>query len=482
MQALAKALGPYMSGEKQQSIPHGIDPRFGGAAYGLKADGTPSNTAYLYNTGGLFGRCDGPDVLLNAMVGPIGFEGMLDWVGSTAQNEFVDVLKAISESGSEQSSVCGDCITISVTACAQFYCFGRFCRQTEELQFDRLGLFSNENVPVRALFGDITDSQGNVLLRAGEQITDAFFLQSRAVGYALRLKNSTLMWTGNPANNNAPAYQEFRGFELLINTGKFDAYTELDCDSIDSFLMNFAFNNMTADGANAVRRWYERMIQQLELRAERAGFDWNTAKMFIVMTPNQWHCVARTYACAGLDLCASGDTNKRVTASADQAQDRHQEYLDRRALPIMGRWYPVVLDSQITETHGQANGTCSDHFFITTEINGEAITFGQYQDFNATYGDTRRELTSLFGSDDIAITDNGRFALIRDNSRGCFDVQALTKPRLVMRAPWLSGRIQNVCCAILQEPFPDTTGSSKVYALDGGRSSTPVPVLYGDCV
>jgi hypothetical protein len=188
LQGLARALSPYLDG--------------------TKAAGTPAQAAYLYACQGLFGRCDGTSTLINAMVGPIGVEAVLDWVGNDTEKEFVDALAAIGETGSEQSSQCGDCTKIYLRACAQLYCFGRFCRQTDELQFDRIGLKANANVPVKALFGDITDSQGNVLVRSGEQITDAFMLQSRAVGYALRLKNSLMMWTGNPANNSGNSYQD----------------------------------------------------------------------------------------------------------------------------------------------------------------------------------------------------------------------------------------------------------------------------------
>ena len=61
LSGLAKALSPYLDG--------------------TKAAGTPAQTAYLYACGGLFGRCDGPSTLINAMVGPIGVESVLDWVG-----------------------------------------------------------------------------------------------------------------------------------------------------------------------------------------------------------------------------------------------------------------------------------------------------------------------------------------------------------------------------------------------------------------
>jgi hypothetical protein len=62
LQGLARALSPYLDG--------------------TKAAGTPAQAAYLYACQGLFGRCDGTSTLINAMVGPIGVEAVLDWVGN----------------------------------------------------------------------------------------------------------------------------------------------------------------------------------------------------------------------------------------------------------------------------------------------------------------------------------------------------------------------------------------------------------------
>lgn len=464
LQALAQALAPHMNGKQLYGL-------------GQKADGTPYEQGYLYEQGGLFGRCDGPSVLINALVGPIGFESVMNWYGTDTQTEIVDALTAVSESGSEQSASCGDCITPALQACAQNYCFGRFCRQSQELQFDRLGVRANENVPVRALFGDLTDAMGNVLIRRGETLDDGFMLQSRLVGYFLRLKNSTLLWSGNSANNNGRVYMEFNGFDQIINTGKFDLYTQTYCDGLDSLLIDYANNNPQSDGALAITNYFRRFVLEFVRRAEGAGLDWASSQMYIVMSPNMWDCISRAYACAGIDLCSINSATMNVDGT--QAQQRYEEYLTRMALPIMGRWYPVVLDSQIVETTGQANGICSDIYFITTRISGEEITFGQYQDFNMTYGRTRQEMVSMFGSDDIAVTDNGRYALVRDNSRGCFDIQGYLKPRIVAKMPFLLGRLQNVCCNILQSPLPDASGSGRVYEKGGGRSTSPIPTLYG---
>lgn len=463
-QAMAQAFGPMLAGQKQ-------------FAYGQKADGTPIGGPYLYESGGLFGRCDGNPTLINALVGPIGFEKVLQWVGTNTEREFVDAWSDISIGSGEQSTACGDCAVTTMRACAQFYCFGRFCRQTQELQFDRLGLMANSSVPVKNLFGSITAADGTVLMAQGSNITDDFVLQTAMAGYAVRLKNAQMLWNGNPANN-AGAYSEYSGFQVIVNTGKFDAYTQQYCNALDSFLLNFGNNAPAADGTYAIREWFRRMVQQFQIRADRAGLDWATAQMYIVMTPNAWDCIARTYACAGVDLCAVTGQN-RIVVNADQAQSRYEEYLTRMALPIDGRWYPVVLDSQVPETTGQANGICSDIYFITTDISGRTVTYGNYQDFNKTYGRVRQEFVSMFGSDDIAITDNGRFALIRSQVRGCFDVQLVTKPRIVAEMPQLLGRIRNVCCNVLGQPFPDVSGSGRVYANTGGRTITPPPTLYG---
>src|SRR6185503_10160876 len=109
-QEMAKALAPLLAQ--------------GGYAHGQKAAGTPSTAPYLYSEGGLFGRCDGSSTLINALVGPIGFEKVMTWIGTDTEKEFVDAWTDITIASGEQSTVCGSCATAAMKACAQFYCFG----------------------------------------------------------------------------------------------------------------------------------------------------------------------------------------------------------------------------------------------------------------------------------------------------------------------------------------------------------------------
>lgn len=439
-----------------------------------KAAGTPSVIDW-YQAGGLFGTTEGEQMLVNALVGPMGIESYLPWRGTRVEKKFTDALTGTSESGSNQSTVCGDCKTIDLSACTQFYPLGRFCAQTPEEQADNLGLMEQEASFVRNIFGDITGPGGEVLIPRNTMIEDRFYIDIRMVGYLLRKLNGTMIWNGDPVNNNK-AYKEFKGLEMIVNTGKFDALTELSCPALDSFIMNIAGNNWTADGAYAVRNWFARQVQQFMKRASGAGLDWATANMVIVMTENMWDTIARLYACAGLDLCSSGvsDANISINQSADAQLDRYHTMLNTKKLSILGREYQVVVDTLMTETDNGDGTFTSDIYFLTLGINGEDVLYGEYQDFSQTFAAAKAELARLFGSgnSDVGWTDGGRYMVLSSQVRGCFDVQAILKPRLVARAPFLSGRITNAVAVPLSEGFPDSD------TFTGGRTAAPLEFLY----
>jgi len=55
---------------------------------------------------------------------------------------------------------------------------------------------------------------------------------------------SPMVYTGNPTNNNGNAYREFRGLQLLVNTGFVDAFANVTCPALDSDLKSFGYNNV----------------------------------------------------------------------------------------------------------------------------------------------------------------------------------------------------------------------------------------------
>lgn len=460
------------------------------AGVAMRATGTP-DAIPLYSRGGLFGVCGMHPTLVNACVGPMGVESILTWVGTDEENPIYDALAYIGTSTHAQDGGCDDCGKPVIRECAQTACFGRICQQTNEMQVDELGLRMNRGVPTMALFGDITDPGGNILLGKGQPITDTFVLNAIAAGYNLRMGVGQLLWSGDPANNSAGGgYQEPVGLELIVNTGKFDAITQIACNALDSTLVDYGSNVVGAPGSPSILRHIASVIRSVRYRIAGANIDPETADIRIVLHPNIWECVADAAACEyGISCHANQGMGPQVqhTNDALQVAKVRDNIMQTMQLTIDGRAYPVTLDNLMPYSFGGLydgdSYFCSDIYVLTLSAGGKTVLWGEYQDFNKTAGRAMAEMRSMVGgSVPIAFTDGGRFALAPTYHGGfCFDVRAITKPRIIAITPQWCGRVQNVCCAPLGE-YPDPSGLyGGLYGKDGGAAMKSYLDLYGEC-
>lgn len=447
----------------------------------VRASGT-ADVSSMYDEGGLFGTCKQDPTIVNAMVGPVGFSRRLMWRGVDWTTPVYQALTYIGTTGTAQASDCADCGKPTERRCAQSACFGRMCQQTNEVVIDDIGLRANQNVPRLSLFGSVTDAMGNVVLAQGQEIKDIFLLGVAEAGYNLALDVGTVLWSGNPTNNLG-GRQEFRGFDLLINTGYYDIETMDVCELLDSFLLDYESNVVGASGSPALMPYVRRVLRQIRFRATRAGFPAESLKTWIVMHPNVADAFFDAYACEYGLVCDQDGVAPQRNDSLALRDMRDQAAADGR-VRIDGIEYDVELDSQISQTlspYGNETKFCSDIYFITTQVGGRVVTWGEYQDFNVTAGSTIAWFRQQFGSAP-AITDGGRFLAAPTTSGGfCMDARVLTKPRIISLMPQLSGRVQNVCSAPLGGAYPDVTGSDGVYDLGGGAQYWPANYLYGDC-
>jgi hypothetical protein len=462
MKLLAKAMQPHLA----------------------KASGTPDFNVDIYGNTGLFGVCGANDTLINAMVGPLGVERILRWMPSIDDSPIYDALVSIGTTTHDQTSGCADCGKPILKECTQSYCWGRVCQQTNEAQADTLGMRLNQGVPRLALFGDVKDAGGNVLVARGSQITDRFTLDLAAAAYNLRLDMAQLNITGNPANNAGGRLQP-SGLQLIVNTGKVDVLTGIACNALDSVLLNFGNNTVGAAGAPSIVAYITALVHSIQYRLQGAGFSQDGSDIFIVMHPTLWECVSRAWACEYAVVCQSDFTNGpngvMMQSSLDEIARRYERYVSTMRLPIDGKDYPIVLDTQIPYTTNTGARRCSDIYVLTTAVDGQTVLWGEYQDFGATFGKVAAWFRATFGGTLIGTSDGGRFMWAPTTSGGfCFDARVLAKWRLVALMPWLLGRVQNVCCSPLGV-FPDVSGSGGIYEVDGGVYSKPGQSLYGDC-
>jgi hypothetical protein len=431
----------------------------------------------IYTAGGLFGVPGVDPVLVNAMVNPTGIDRVLTWVESRETNPMFDALVYVGTSGTTQGSFCGDCGKPNFRECMQSAVFGRICQQTQEMQMDMIGLKLNRGVPELALFGNITDGSGNVLVPMGQPIRDVFALNVFGSAYNLRMDFGRTLWTGNPTNNLA-GRQEWSGFDLLINDGKWDVITGLTCEGLDSYLSDYGSAVVGVTGSPSILSYIAGALRSIRYRITGSGLDPETAQMYIVMGPQHWDVISAAAACEYGLVCNVGVTTQQDALQVANIRDR---FLADMVIRIDGKDYPVIVDNMITQTpsaYGNTTKFCSDIYIITTVVNGRTITYGNYQNFNSTAGPTIAELRSQFGSAPFAITDGGKFLHVPTFQGGlCFDVRTFLKPRIIMRMPQFSGRIQNVCVVPIGHYVPPT-GSGMYDELEGGSSTKPSLYLY----
>ncbi|KKM76612.1 hypothetical protein LCGC14_1378340, partial [marine sediment metagenome] len=112
----------------------------------------------------------------------------------------------------------------------------------------------------------------------------------------------------------------------------------------------------------------------------------------------------------------------------------------------------------------------SDIYLIPMSVvGGRAVTFMEYFD----YGNPSAQ--AAIGNMVLA-RQEGAFLTWPRQTNQCVVWQTKVEPRLVMRTPWLAGRLQNVMYCPLQhtqQPFPDDP-----YFVDGGRTQRPGPSFF----
>lgn len=449
----------------------------------MRATGAPLNTPPIYGHGGLFGMAGIDPTVVNAMVGPIGLESELSYFGSDVQTPFYDSLTYIGSSGYAQATLCGDCGKPSFKECVQSACFGRLCQQTNEHAVDMIGLrgtFAHKRV---ALFNPVTDAAGNTIIAKGAEIKDKFLLEVAGMGYGLRNRVSTELWTGNPANNLG-GHWEAPGLLLIINTGKTDASSGLACPGLDSYVDSYGNAVIGALGSPSIVARMAAMVRSVKFRAQSANMSVASIDDMFVIHPRHWDCIADAWACEYGLKC------QNTTVSAETRNDSmalakiRDEIRSTMSLPIDGKRIPVVLDSQLPSTpvpHGNVTAWRGSVVYIVRSIEGQTILWGEFQDFNKTFGASMAWLKQMVGNVPLTITDGGRFIVAGDFHNGlCFDARVITKTRYISIMPWLLGRLDDVACIPLGT-YPDVTGSGGLYDNMGGTQFKPYLGIYGDC-
>jgi hypothetical protein len=479
------------------SIAQGITEAMGPVLKSLlpqqKASVIQNSTANLvHGTGGFLGSVAvgiEPDVI-SAMMHWQGLAEHVPVRGTRFREVFLPFITGVEPTSStEPTNECDDCISGETEACIQHFPMGRVCRETQTMTPDRIIERLNRGDIDLTLLNDQLGSDSPWHPGQGMGQMSGEQLMQVATAWALLFELpplfmhalSPMVWSGNPVNNQADGYREFRGMDLLINTGFVDAFTNTTCPALDSDVKDFNY----ADMATQVNRSLFEIVEMAHwyVLKNAIGQRLTPVTHALVIRPEPWQIlsqlvpVQRYQAAAIRYSTAAGITfNTDGTVVANETERLRQQL----SIPLNGMNVPVIIDDGIDEQNNANNANLaageysSDFYLVPLKYLGNRDgVYIEYKDFRFLQGEVAAT-AGLIG-DFYRPSPDGRFAWTWVKDSWCFKVQAKIEPRIVLRVPQLAARIQNVKYVPIQhtrDPNPDSS-----YFYKGGVS-TRAPTTY----
>lgn len=410
-----------------------------------------ANTQYLHGNGGLLAIPGADQDLFSAIYRPRGLSSYLPMFASVDESPLYATLTSVgAESGSEATDVCsvppipGDKYAATLTAP-----FGRILRGTPTIDTSTIGKRINRSDPMdlnlvnqaRAMSRFIPDLPSSSSV--GKSLQSEISSKMWDLGLAVEKKLEDMLFTGDATSSGA--FTEFNGLETLVNTGKVDALTGMAVAALDPQVVTWGSNLISADVAiegktvNIVSL-IANMIKRLEYKGEDTGL---VPQLVLVMPRDMFWELSEMWACAyyttGCTAATStGGERFIVTTGAEQTRLR-DDMRNRSYLMINGRGYPVITTDAITTT-AVTDGVKSEIYILPMTANGRMTLYLEHFDM----GNSIPEINQAIGYTRYASLNNGFYQFVSELTGFCLDFRVIAKPRLVLRTPWLAGRITNV--------------------------------------
>lgn len=390
-------------------------------------------------------------------------------------------------SSTEPTTECGDCISGESEACIQHFPTAKVCRETKAMTMQKAIERLNRGDIDLTLLNDQLGS--NSPWHPGDSFTTQGEIMQVATAWALLFELpplfmhalSPMVYTGNPTNNNGNAYREFRGLQLLVNTGFVDAFANVTCPALDSDLKSFGYNNIKTTTNPSFHEVLE--MAHYYVRNNARGQRLDPVRWAVVMRPQLWQVYSSLLPYQSIlatMMSATVPTEYEIVIDGKSLVQERDAIRQGLMVNLNGENVRVVVDDGIPESNNANDANCqpgeyaSDVYLLPLSYLGNRRAMWiEYKDYRFMSGEIAATNDLVGGF--YQPSPDGRFSysLVRDGR--CFKIQAETEPRIILRTPQLAARIQNVKYVPLQhlrEPDPD--GS---YFFKGGVS-TRAPSSY----
>lgn len=480
-------------GSKATGYKHDLSPAAGISPYGHGAGGlfnTPGVDANIFSTTML------PDVgvldsLPDMPPGSASPDGNFGGVDTPLYTTITGVTKGNSETWANMPAAVCDPPPYGglMKACTLTAPYGRFPQCLRAVELGQVGRLATAADPtnLRLVNTPFGNGAGNAILpqfampgsvlniEIARRMFEAFVSYKRFI--------APLVFTGTPTLNTAQdGAMQFIGLETLVNTGnKVDALNGTPCPSMDSDVKNFGYDLVNGTGRSIVN-YLDTMYGYLKYNAKKMKLDPVTWKLG--MTQGAFEEIVKVWPIEqhlwALDRI-SNFSNGRVVIDATTATRARDDFLQNFYLPIRGDRVEVVIDDGIPEltpnqtAQLQPGQYASDIYFLPYTVLGGIPVFW-IEAFRFDNGNIQAVLNALGNREAVWSSDGGRFLFWTSRTATCIDLCWRSEPRIILRTPYLAGRILNVAYQPLQhfrQTLPD-----QPYFVNGGRINTPIGSYY----
>lgn len=438
-------------------------------ATGFKHDasGTPITVGYSHGPGGNLSYPGVDPAVFHTIVGIRGILGQLPAVPSLFTNPLYTILTGVSDDvGSEKTDVCDDApVGGLLQACNVTSVFGRYERSTREIELNRLGQQVDRSDPMDlTLVGNPISQTGIFTTGPGDPTVPANLLNQEVarkmweLSISLHRLMSQQIWQGNPSNNTAGGgYKEMLGLDGLIRTGYVDAVTGTRCYSVDSDVKDFNYGNIAVQGAQLVNAltylYHTRKELAISTGVTPVRWVWAMRSEVFFELSALWPCAYLTYRC---DL--AGISGANINMDATEVGRLRDSMRNERFIPIDGDRIEVIIDDGIAVETGITNAnvasgcSASSIYLIPMSVTGgRQVTYIEHFQYD------NPAIRDALGRMVLGVIE-GAWITVPRQTNWCVQWQTKIEPRVVLRTPWLAGRLDNVVVCPLQyapQPFPN---------------------------
>lgn len=378
------------------------------------------------------------------------FASALPLFGTDVYNELVEIQTGVTDgTGNNTTSACGDAPEPGLLkVMRQSYLHGIIHMETKVFDITQAGMRQTRASVDREMFNtaavnnpwlpNIEGIDGND--RASSELRAALY----AVGIEIERNAGQVHFAGTQgteSNTYRGVARQWAGLDNLIKTGYTDSVTGLAAPAADSVVesYNAAITGTDSYGRTIVEAVTDAHYAALDRARQVSSVD---PDYILIMRPDTFRAATEEWASAYTTYRADGATNQPVNRDGFALQQMRVDMSNGRYLLIDGMRVPVVLDDSIArETLGN-NYYKADIYGVALRWGSRPLVYTEY--FNMGNEDADEIANALGGVDDSRVLNNGLYRVFKKNIGGCYQYSFFARPRIMLDAPFVHFRVDDV--------------------------------------